>query len=65
LDDVAVRAGHKALRKLAFISLIVGNAQGILDQQLRPHPINIPNIIAIVLLVILLHNNIKLLIKIK
>ncbi len=32
---------------LTYISLIVGDPQGILDQQLRPHPINVLNIIII------------------
>jgi hypothetical protein len=39
LEEVAVRAGHKVLMEVELnILLIAGDSQGILDQQLRPHP---------------------------
>jgi hypothetical protein len=39
LEEVTVRAGHKVLMEVDDnISLIVGNPQGISDQQLRPRP---------------------------
>jgi hypothetical protein len=40
LKEVAVHEGHKVLMEVDDnISLIVGNLQGILDQQLKPRPI--------------------------
>jgi hypothetical protein len=33
LEEVALLAGHKVLMEVDYISLIVGNAHGILDQQ--------------------------------
>jgi hypothetical protein len=40
LEEVTVRASHKVLLEVDDnISLIVGNRQGISDQQLRPRPI--------------------------
>jgi hypothetical protein len=45
---VAICADHKVLMKIDDnISLTVCDAQGILDQQLRPHPIHLLNIIII------------------
>ena len=39
LKEVAVHEGHKVLMEVDDnISLIVGNLQGILDQQLKPFP---------------------------
>jgi hypothetical protein len=50
LEEVAVCAGHELLVKVGdHISLIVGNRQGILDQQLRPRPIQLLNTIIILL----------------
>jgi len=40
----------KSWWKLTFISPIVGDPQGILDQQLRPNPIHLPNLITIILI---------------
>jgi hypothetical protein len=43
-----VHAGHEVLMEIDnSILLIVGDAQGILDQQLRPHPIYSLNIVII------------------
>ncbi len=36
-DEVAMRISHKILMEVVNN---VGNPQGILDEQLRPHPIN-------------------------
>ncbi len=45
-----MRVGHKVLIKADDgISLIGGDPRGILDQQLRPHPIHILNIITILI----------------
>jgi hypothetical protein len=42
LDDIIVRAGHKILIEINnYISQIVGDPQGILDQQLMPYPIHL------------------------
>ncbi len=41
-EKYALHAGHEVL---TCILLIVGNPQGILDWQLRPHPIHLSNII--------------------
>jgi hypothetical protein len=50
LGKVAVHAGHKVLFKVDnSISLIVGNLQGILAQQLRPRPIHLSNIITLII----------------
>ncbi len=55
-EEVAVRAGHEVLMEIGnSILLIVGDAQRILDQQLRPHPIYSLNIV-IILNKILLNN---------
>jgi hypothetical protein len=45
MEEVAVRAGHKVLLFDDNIFLIVGDPQGLLDQQLSPHPIHLLNII--------------------
>jgi hypothetical protein len=51
LEGVAVRASHKVLMELDNnISLIVGYPQGVLGQQLRPHPIHLLNITIIILI---------------
>ncbi len=48
LEDVAVHAGRKVLMEVDKNSVrIVGNPQGILGQQLRPHPVHLLNIIAV------------------
>jgi hypothetical protein len=45
LEEVIVRAGHKVLMEVDdSILLIVGDPQGIFDQQLRPHQIHLINI---------------------
>ena len=50
LPTVAICADHKVLMKIDDnISLTVCNAQGILDQQLRPHPIHLLNITVILM----------------
>ncbi len=50
LEDVTVRAGRKVLMEVDDKSaLIVGNLQGILGQQLRPHPVHLLNIIYLLL----------------
>ncbi len=46
LEQVAVRAGHEVLTN---ISQIVSDPQGILDQQPRPRPIQLLNIIIILI----------------
>jgi hypothetical protein len=39
LEEVDVRAGHKVFMEVGHnILLIAVDSQGILDQQLRPHP---------------------------
>ncbi len=46
--EVVVHSGHEVLIEIDnYISLIVGDPLGILDQQLRPHPIHLLNIIII------------------
>ncbi len=51
LEEVAEHAGHEVLVKVGdHISLIVGNRQGILDQKLRPRPIQFLNPAIIILL---------------
>jgi hypothetical protein len=46
LEEVAVRADRKVLMEVDYSSsLIFGNPQGILSQQLRPRPIHLLNII--------------------
>ncbi len=50
LEDDTVHAGHKLFMEYDDISvLIVGDAQLILGQQLRPHPIHLLNITNIIL----------------
>jgi hypothetical protein len=45
LEEVTVSAGHKVLMGIDYnISLIVGDPQEILEEQLRPHPIPLLNI---------------------
>jgi hypothetical protein len=55
-----VLADHEVLTR---ISLIVGDPQGILDQQLRPCEIHILNTIIIIIVIVI--NNIKILKKFK
>jgi hypothetical protein len=46
LEEIAVHAGHEVLMEVDYnISLIVSNQWGILDQQLKPHPITLLRII--------------------
>jgi hypothetical protein len=53
LKEVRVCAGHEVSMDVGDnISLIVGDPQGILDQQFRPHPIDLLNIIIIVIVLI-------------
>ncbi len=40
MEEVDVCASHEVLMEAGNILLIVGNAQGILEQQLRPHLFN-------------------------
>jgi hypothetical protein len=47
LEEVALCAGHKVLMLLTYISQIDDDPQWILDQQLRPHLLNIITIILI------------------
>jgi hypothetical protein len=48
LEEAAVHSGHEVLVEVDVnILLIVGNPKGILDQQLRPLPIHLSNIILI------------------
>ncbi len=50
LEEDTVYAGHKLFMEVDDISvLIVGDAQGILGRQLRPHPIHLLNITIIIL----------------
>jgi hypothetical protein len=50
LEEVTVSVGHKVLMEVDdSISLIFGNPQGILNQQLRPCPIHILNIFTILI----------------
>ncbi len=51
MEEVAVHAGHKVLTEVDLFSLIVSDTRGILDQQLRPHPIHIPNLLNIILII--------------
>ncbi len=45
MDKVVERASHKVLMEIDDDSLlIVADAQGILGQQLRPHPVHLPTI---------------------
>jgi hypothetical protein len=50
LEEVASCAGRKVLMLLTYISQIDDDPQWILDQQLRPHPIHLLNIITIILI---------------
>ncbi len=50
MEEVTVQAGHKVLMEADLFSLIVSDTRGILDQQLRPHPIHIPNLLNIILI---------------
>jgi hypothetical protein len=51
MEKVAVYAGHKVLMDIDDNSvLIVNNPQGILSQQLRPHPIYLSNEINIIII---------------
>jgi hypothetical protein len=46
LEEVIMHAGHQVLEEVDFkYVLIVSNLQGILGQQLRPHPIPSLNMI--------------------
>jgi hypothetical protein len=48
LGEVVVHAGHKALVEVDDnILMVLGDTQGILDQMLRPHQINLLNIVII------------------
>jgi hypothetical protein len=47
LEEVCVHAGQKVLM-VVDISLIIGDPQVILDQQFRPHPIDLVDIIIII-----------------
>jgi hypothetical protein len=48
LEEVTVSAGHKVLMEVDYnILLIVADPQGILDLQIRPHPIPLLNIFVI------------------
>jgi hypothetical protein len=50
LEDVPVRAGHKVLMEADDnILMIIGDPQGILDQQLRLRPINLLIIVILIL----------------
>jgi hypothetical protein len=52
LEEVTVRAGHKVLMEATNnISLVVGDPKGILDQQLKPHPMYLLDIITVVILI--------------
>jgi hypothetical protein len=53
----------KSWRKLTLISLIVGDPYGILDQQLKPHIIHLPNLIIIILIGFNIYIILKWLIK--
>jgi hypothetical protein len=51
LEDVAVRASHKVLVEVDDNILpTVGNIKWILYQQLRPHPVQLLNIIIMILI---------------
>ncbi len=61
LTEVTLHAGHKILIKAnsnILVMVIDGSVQGILDEQLRPHPFNLLNNTVIILI-----NFIKLYIK--
>jgi hypothetical protein len=50
LEEVALPGGHKVLMEVGNnVSLIVGNLRGLLDEQLRPHLINLLNTINILI----------------
>ncbi len=50
-DKVTMHISHKVLMEVVNnILLIVVNPQGILDELLRPHPINLSNIIQVTLI---------------
>jgi hypothetical protein len=50
MEEVIVRTSHKVLMEVEDnCALIVSDPQGILDQQLRPHPIHVLNIIFILI----------------
>jgi hypothetical protein len=51
LEEVAERVCHKVFVEFDDrTSLIVADSHGILDQQLRPHPISLLNIVIIILI---------------
>jgi hypothetical protein len=51
LEEVAAHSVHKVWMEVGnYILVIVGDPLGILDQQLRPHPIVLLNISIIVLI---------------
>ncbi len=53
LKEVAMRAGHKVSMEVDDnVLLIVGDAQGILDQQLGPRQVHFFNIIIIIKLIL-------------
>jgi hypothetical protein len=43
LEEVIVDASHEVIMEVGYISLIVGDPKGILDQQIRTHPIILLN----------------------
>jgi hypothetical protein len=47
--EAAVPAGHKVLMVVDYISLIVGDPQGFIDQLLWPNPIHLLIIIVILI----------------
>jgi hypothetical protein len=48
MEEVAVHSGHEVLMEIERnILLTADDPQGILDQQLRPHPIPLLNIVII------------------
>jgi hypothetical protein len=50
LEEVAVRAGHEVLMDVKNnCALIVGDPQGILNYQLKYHPIHLLNVIIVVI----------------
>jgi hypothetical protein len=51
LEDAAVHACNKVLMEVDNAAMIIGNPQGILGKQLRPHPIHFLNIIIFSLLI--------------
>jgi hypothetical protein len=50
LVEVTVHAGHKVLIEVDLYFTDVGDPGGILDQQLRPHPIHLQSLINIILI---------------